>query len=126
MSSILAPIESGAILGLDGRVRAQIERHDVAMDATVWSASATIDVPAVVRRYRPGFAFAEFGPFANLHWFFSEVASPVPYLKHARSRDATRHTPIVDGCCGTGPEQVRVPRDGLQTETGLTADGKRA
>ena len=49
MSSILAPIESGAILVLDGRVSAQIERHGVAMDATAWSAGATIDVPAVVR-----------------------------------------------------------------------------
>ena len=50
MSSILTRIESGAILVLDGRVSAQIERHDVAMDATAWSASATIDVPAVVRQ----------------------------------------------------------------------------
>ena len=58
------------------------------------------------------------GPrFANLHWFFSEAASPAPHVRHARSRFATRHTPIVDGCCGPG--QVRV-----LSEAGFTADGK--
>ena len=42
MPSILAPVESGAIPVLDGRIGA--------MDAIAWSASATIDVPTVVRQ----------------------------------------------------------------------------
>lgn len=56
------------------------------------------------------------GPLADLHWIFSEAASPAPGLKHARSRAAGRPTLIVDRCCSAG----------LQTETGLTADGSRA
>ena len=64
-------------------------------------------------------ALAETGTFANLHRLFSEVASPAPHLK-------TRHTPVVDGRRGTAPEPVRVLRDGLQTDTGLTADGRHA
>ncbi len=95
------------------------------MRSPIAATAPTLDVLAECRD-GPRFAYAEIGTFANLHWFFNEVASPVPYLKHARSRVATRHTPIVDGCCGTGPEQIRVLRDGLQTETGLTADGKHA
>ena len=95
------------------------------MRSPIAETAPTLDVLAECRD-GPRFACAEIGTFANLHWFFNEVASPVPYLKHARSRVATRHTPIVDGCCGTGPEQIRVLRDGLQTETGLTADGKHA
>ncbi len=71
-------------------------------------------------------AGAGVGMFANLHRFFSEAASPTPILKNARSRVASRPTPGVDRRCGTGPERVRAPRDGLQTETGITADGRHA
>lgn len=63
---------------------------------------------------------------ADLHWFFSEAASPAPYLKHARSRAAALPTPIFDRWCNAGPKQIRVLRDSLQTETGLTADGRHA
>lgn len=66
------------------------------------------------------------GPLADLHRFFSEAASPAPDLKHARPRAAALPTPIVDRCCSACAEHIRVLRDGLQTETGLTADGQHA
>lgn len=50
MPSILARIEWGAFLVLDGRVGARIEPHDVAMDATAWRAGATIGIRAVPRQ----------------------------------------------------------------------------
>ena len=72
----------------------------------------------------PRLAYSEIGTLANLNWFLGDVSSPAPRLKHARSRTATRSTPIVDSCFGTGPGQARALRDGLRTETGITADGR--
>ncbi len=50
MPSILARIEWGAFLVLDGRVGAQIESHGVAKDATASSASATTRIRTILRQ----------------------------------------------------------------------------
>ena len=50
MHSILARIEWGAFLVLNGRISARIEPHDVAMDASAWSASSTIGIRGVPRQ----------------------------------------------------------------------------
>ena len=68
-----------------------------------------------VCRDGPRLACSEAGTLTDLNWSFCDVASPAPRLKHARSR-------AVDASCG--PRQFRVLRQGLQTETGITADGR--
>ena len=65
----------------------------------------------------PRLAGSEIGTLANLNWSFGDAASPAPRLKHARLR-------AVDASCD--PRQFRVLRQGLQTETGLTADGRHS
>ena len=74
----------------------------------------------------PRFSSADIGTFAEPHWFFGDVAPSAPHLKSARSRIATWHTPIIDWRCGAGPGPFRVLRDGLETATGLTTDGRHA
>ncbi|MDE0048030.1 MAG: hypothetical protein OXU19_19570 [bacterium] len=70
----------------------------------------------------PDLARSGFGAFAD----YGDAGSPAPYLKQARTQVTTCPKPVVDRRCGTGPEHIRVLRDGLPAEAGLTTDGSRA
>ncbi len=59
-------------------------------------------------------AYAETGQFDPPDWVFDEVVSPDDYLPSIRNWIDSHGVQIVGGCCGTGPEHIRVLRDNLQ------------
>ena len=62
----------------------------------------------------PKMAYAETGHFDPPDWVFDEVVSPDDYLPSIRNWIDSHGVQIVGGCCGTGPEHIRVLRDNLQ------------
>ena len=60
----------------------------------------------------PMFAYAETGHFVPPNWKFEDIISPQDYLGYARLW-IEQGTQIIGGCCGIGPEHIRVLNDNL-------------
>ena len=60
----------------------------------------------------PMFAYAESGHFIPPSWKFEDIISPQDYLDYARQW-IEQGAQIIGGCCGIGPEHIRVLRENL-------------
>ena len=60
----------------------------------------------------PMFAYAESGHFVPPSWKFEDIISPQDYLDYARQW-IEQGVQIIGGCCGIGPEHIRVLRENL-------------
>ena len=60
----------------------------------------------------PVFAYAESGHFVPPSWKFEDIISPQDYLGYAR-RWINQGVKVIGGCCGMGPEHIRVLRENL-------------
>ena len=59
-------------------------------------------------------AYPESGTFVMPNWQFDQVVHPEELLGQAR-RWVQMGVQLVGGCCGIGPEHIRLLRDGLPT-----------
>lgn len=69
----------------------------------------------VLGRYWPGpkLAYAETGRLEKPDWIFEEICPPDEYAEEVE-RWITKHgVQIVGGCCGTGPEHIRILKERL-------------
>ena len=57
-------------------------------------------------------AYPESGKFVMPHWQFDQVVSPEALLDQAR-RWVQMGVQLIGGCCGIGPEHIRVLKEGL-------------
>ena len=57
-------------------------------------------------------AYAESGGFEHPHWQFVDIIAPEDYLAKAR-RWVEMGVQIVGGCCGIGPDHIRMLKEGL-------------
>jgi S-methylmethionine-dependent homocysteine/selenocysteine methylase len=62
----------------------------------------------------PRMAYAETGHFDPPDWVFDEIVSPRDYLDSIRDWIDNHGVQIVGGCCGTGPDHIRVLRENLK------------
>jgi S-methylmethionine-dependent homocysteine/selenocysteine methylase len=96
---------------------------DPAPDAiTVMHAKPEV-VPDAIEIIRGHFAgpvgaYAETGDWAPPNWVFDGL-TPSDYLREATAW-AGRGAQLIGGCCGTGPEHIRVLADGLARRTAAT------
>ena len=60
----------------------------------------------------PVFAYAESGHFIPPSWKFEDIISPQAYLGYARQW-INQGVQVIGGCCGIGPEHIRVLRENL-------------
>ena len=60
----------------------------------------------------PMFAYAESGHFVPPSWKFEDIISPLDYLGYVRQW-MEQGVRIVGGCCGMGPEHIRVLHENL-------------
>ena len=60
----------------------------------------------------PTFAYAESGHFVPPSWKFEDVISPRDYLRYSR-RWHSQGVQVIGGCCGIGPEHIRVLNENL-------------
>jgi S-methylmethionine-dependent homocysteine/selenocysteine methylase len=60
----------------------------------------------------PKMAYAESGRFEHPHWKFVDVISPEDYLAYALGW-VEAGVQIIGGCCGTGPEHIRMLKESL-------------
>ncbi len=58
--------------------------------------------------------YAHSGRFVMPHWQFNDVISPEDYLAHAR-RWVEAGAQLIGGCCGIGPDHIRLLRQRLPT-----------
>ncbi|MDH3691944.1 MAG: homocysteine S-methyltransferase family protein, partial [Gammaproteobacteria bacterium] len=64
----------------------------------------------------PKLAYAETGRFENPDWNFVQVVSAEDYADEAGRWVNQQGVQIVGGCCGTGPEHIRVLKERLPTQ----------
>ncbi len=57
-------------------------------------------------------AYPESGRFVNFSWQFENVIPPEDFLSEAK-KWVQMGTQVVGGCCGIGPEHIRLLREGL-------------
>ena len=69
----------------------------------------------IIERYwsGPKLAYAETGRLEKPDWSFKEVCTPDEYAEEIESWISTYGVQIVGGCCGTGPEHIRVLKERL-------------
>ena len=69
----------------------------------------------ILSRYWPGpkLAYAETGELEKPDWNFKEICSPEKYVIEIESWINRFGVQIVGGCCGTGPEHIRILKDRL-------------
>lgn len=60
----------------------------------------------------PMFAYAESGHFVPPSWKFEDIISVQDYLDYARQW-INQGAQVIGGCCGIGPEHIRVLRENL-------------
>ena len=94
-----------AILALGGDVAGVMHS---AVDAT----GPALDVLSA-RWTGPTMAYAETGRFGNPDWEFEQVVAPEAYAEDALRWIVEHSAQIVGGCCGTGPEHIRVLKERL-------------
>ncbi|MGB0387334.1 MAG: homocysteine S-methyltransferase family protein [Ardenticatenaceae bacterium] len=56
----------------------------------------------------PKLAYAETGRFGGADWIFEQIISPAAYANEALRWVNQLGVQIIGGCCGTGPEHIRV------------------
>ena len=61
----------------------------------------------------PKFAYAETGEFVPPDWHFEQACSPTDYVKKVDDWITRHNLKIVGGCCGTGPQHIRLLREHL-------------
>jgi S-methylmethionine-dependent homocysteine/selenocysteine methylase len=61
----------------------------------------------------PLLAYAETGKFMNPEWNFEQVVSPDDYAAEVERWVNDHGVQIVGGCCGTGPEHIRLLKERL-------------
>ena len=69
----------------------------------------------IIERYwsGPKLAYAETGRLEKPDWSFKEVCTPDEYIEEIESWISAYGVQIVGGCCGTGPEHIRVLKERL-------------
>jgi homocysteine S-methyltransferase len=79
--------------------------------------AVTLDAIAVIRGHYAGpiGAYAETGSWQPPNWVFDGL-TPGEYFQHAITW-ADRRAQLIGGCCGTGPEHIRVLAGGLAQRT---------
>jgi S-methylmethionine-dependent homocysteine/selenocysteine methylase len=79
--------------------------------------AVTLDAIDIIRGYYAGpiGAYAENGSWQPPNWIFDGL-TPGEYLQHAITW-ADRGAQLIGGCCGTGPEHIRVLASGLAQRT---------
>ena len=80
----------------------------------------TLDAIEIIRRHFTGHigVYAETGSWTPPNWVFDGL-TPGEYLRQAITW-ADRGAQLIGGCCGTGPEHVRVLADGLARRGGTS------
>jgi homocysteine S-methyltransferase len=73
----------------------------------------------VLKRHWSGplMAYAESGRFEHPNWRFVDIISPEDYLAYAQGW-VGMGVQIVGGCCGIGPDHIRLLKDGLPAQIG--------
>jgi len=61
----------------------------------------------------PKLAYAETGRLEKPDWSFKEICMPNKYAEEIENWISTYGVQIVGGCCGTGPEHIRVLKERL-------------
>ena len=61
----------------------------------------------------PKMAYAETGELRPPDWIFDDAVSPSTYLESARDWVEQHNVQIIGGCCGTGPEHIRLLKEHL-------------
>ena len=61
----------------------------------------------------PKLAYAETGAIEKPDWNFKEICTPDEYAEEIESWINTYGVQIVGGCCGTGPEHIRILKERL-------------
>jgi len=61
----------------------------------------------------PKLAYAETGRLEKPDWSFKEICKPDEYVEEVESWISRYGVQIVGGCCGTGPEHIRVLKERL-------------
>ena len=61
----------------------------------------------------PKFAYAETGEFVPPDWHFEQACTPIDYVKRVSDWINRHDLKIVGGCCGTGPQHIRLLREHL-------------
>jgi homocysteine S-methyltransferase len=61
----------------------------------------------------PKLAYAETGRFEKPDWIFEEICAPNEYAEEVERWMTEYGVQIVGGCCGTGPEHIRVLKERL-------------
>ena len=59
----------------------------------------------------PRLAYAETGQWRSPEWVFEQVVSPEDYATVAEGWVKEQGVQIIGGCCGTGPEHIRVLKE---------------
>ena len=69
----------------------------------------------IIERYwsGPKLAYAETGRLEKPDWSFKEICKPDEYVEEVESWISSYGVQIVGGCCGTGPEHIRVLKERL-------------
>ena len=62
-------------------------------------------------------AYPESGKFVKPNWQFDEIVSPEELLGQAK-QCVQMGVQLIGGCCGTGPEHIRVLKEGLPVRPG--------
>jgi methionine synthase I (cobalamin-dependent) len=96
-----------AVVGLGGEAAGVMHSQ---IDAT----GPALDVLSV-HWSGPKLAYAETGHFRNPDWEFVEIASPEDYADTIEGWVRDKGVQIVGGCCGTGPEHIRVIAERLRS-----------
>ena len=70
---------------------------------------------AIIERHwsGPKLAYAETGRLEKPDWSFKEICMPNKYAEEIENWISTYGVQIVGGCCGTGPEHIRVLKERL-------------
>ena len=61
----------------------------------------------------PKLAYAETGALEKPDWNFKEICTPEKYSEVIKNWVSSHGVQIVGGCCGTGPEHIRILKDQL-------------
>jgi len=61
----------------------------------------------------PKLAYAETGAIEKPDWNFKEICTPEEYVEEIENWIKTYGVQIVGGCCGTGPEHIRILKERL-------------
>jgi homocysteine S-methyltransferase len=102
---------------LEDLLRALVDPALAAVAVMHADPGVTLDAIEIIRRHFAGpiGAYAETGGWQPPNWIFDGL-TPGEYLQHAITW-ADRGAQLIGGCCGTGPEHIRVLADGLAQRT---------